>query len=88
MLHTTLGRWSVKLILVFFALFILVQIIAAFGRAVGAFDSNSLNVYQILMPIVIIPAGLCGIAGHWTHRSPIRARRVSFSALAAREATR
>jgi len=62
MSHTTLGRWSVKLIIVFFALFILVQIISAIGRAMGAFDSNSFNLFQILIPITIIPAGVCGVA--------------------------
>lgn len=66
MSHTTLGRWSVKLIIIFIALIILVQIIAAVGRAVGAFDSNSLNVYQILMPVIIIPAGICGVAAFMT----------------------
>jgi cytochrome bd-type quinol oxidase subunit 2 len=59
---TKLGKWSIKLILVFFTLFILVQIIAAVGRSQGAFDSSSLNVFQLLMPIIIIPAGICGVA--------------------------
>jgi len=63
---TKLGRWSVWLIIVFFVLFILVQIIAAVGRSQGAFDSNSLNVFQILIPIIIIPAGICGIAAFFT----------------------
>jgi cytochrome bd-type quinol oxidase subunit 2 len=66
MSHTTLGRWSVKLIIVFFALIILVQIIAAVGRSQGAFDSSSLNVFQLLMPIIIIPAGVCGVAAFVT----------------------
>lgn len=66
MSHTTLGRWSVKLIIIFIALFILVQIIAAVGRSLGAFDSNSLNAYQLLMPIIIIPAGICGVAAFVT----------------------
>lgn len=66
MSQTKLGRWSVWLIIIFIALFILVQIIAAVGRSLGAFDSTSLNVYQILMPIIIIPAGICGIAAFIT----------------------
>ena len=63
---TKLGKWSIKLILVFFTLFILVQIIAAVGRSQGAFDSSSLNVFQLLMPIIIIPAGVCGVAAFVT----------------------
>ena len=63
---TTLGRWSVWLIVAFFVLFILVQIIAAVGRSQGAFDSDSFTIYQILIPITIIPAGICGIAAFVT----------------------
>ena len=63
---TRLGKWSVRLIVVFFLLFILVQIIAAVGRSQGVFDSDSFNAYQILIPITIIPAGICGIAAFFT----------------------
>ncbi len=63
---TKLGRWSVWLIIVFFVLFILMQIIAAVGRSQGAFDSDSFNAYQILIPITIIPAGICGLAAFFT----------------------
>ena len=63
---TRFGKWSVWLIIAFFLLFILVQIIAAIGRSQGAFDSNSINTYQILMPIIIIPAGICGTAAFYT----------------------
>jgi len=66
MAKTRLGKWSLRLIVVFFALIILVQIIAAVGRAMGAFDSKSLNVFQLLMPIIIVPAGMCGIAAFAT----------------------
>lgn len=66
MSQTKLGRWAVWLILIFLALFILVQIISAGGRSQGAFDSNSLNAYQLLMPIMIIPAGICGITAFFT----------------------
>lgn len=54
------------MIIVFFALFLLVQIVAAVGRSLGAFDSNSFNVFQIFIPIIIIPAGICGIAAFFT----------------------
>ena len=63
---TKLGKWSVRLIVVFFLLFILVQIIAAVGRSQGVFDSDSFNAYQILIPITIIPSGICGIAAFIT----------------------
>lgn len=63
---TKLGKWSVRLIIVFFGLFIFVQIIAAVGRSQGAFDSDSFNIYQLLIPITIIPAGICGIAAFLT----------------------
>lgn len=63
---TNLGKWSVRLIIAFFLLFILTQIIAAVGRGQGAFDSDSFNIYQILIPITIIPAGICGIAAFIT----------------------
>lgn len=63
---TRFGKWSMWLIVVFFLLFILVQIIAAVGRILGAFDSDSFNIYQILIPITIIPAGICGIAAFFT----------------------
>lgn len=63
---TKLGKWSVWLIIVFFVLFILVQIIAAVGRSQGAFNSDSLNAYQLLIPITIIPAGICGLAALFT----------------------
>jgi len=63
---TRFGKWSVLLIVVFFVLFILVQITAAVGRNQGAFDSDSFNAYQILIPITIIPAGICGIAAFLT----------------------
>lgn len=63
---TNLGKWSVGLIIAFFLLFILAQIIAAVGRSQGAFDSDSFNIYQILIPITIIPAGICGIAAFIT----------------------
>lgn len=63
---TKLGKWSVWLIIVFFVLFILVQIIAAVGHSQGAFDSDSAKIYQILIPITIIPAGICGIAAFFT----------------------
>jgi len=63
---TKLGKWAVRLIAGFFLLFILVQIIAAVGRNQGAFDSDSFNAYQILIPATIIPAGICGIAAFFT----------------------
>ena len=63
---TFLGKWSVGLIAAFFGLFLLTQIIAAVGRSRGAFDSSSVNIYQILIPVTIIPAGLSGIAAFIT----------------------
>jgi len=63
---TCLGKWSGWLIVVFFLLFIPVQIIAAVGRDQGAFDRDSFNIFQILIPITIIPAGICGIAAFIT----------------------
>ena len=63
---TRLGKWSMWLIVIFFLLFILAQIIAAVGRSQGAFDNGSANIYQILIPITIIPAGICGIAAFLT----------------------
>lgn len=59
---TRLGKWSVGLIGVFFLLFILAQIIAAIGRSQGAFEPERMGIYQILMPVMIIPAGIAGIA--------------------------
>lgn len=59
---TQLGKWSVKLIALFFVLFVLTQTIAALGRSQGALDSQSINVYRILIPVFIIPAGLAAIA--------------------------
>ena len=58
---TRFGKWSVLLIVVFFVLFILVQIIAAVGRGQGAFERDSFNIYQILIPSTIIPAGISGL---------------------------
>ena len=63
---TKLGRRSIRLIVSFFLLFVLVQIIAAVGRNQGAFDSNAINVFKILIPLTIIPAGICGIAAFFT----------------------
>lgn len=63
---TRLGKWSVWLIAVFFLLFILTQIIAAVGRSQGAFDSDSTNIYQILIPIAIIPVGISGLCAFFT----------------------
>ena len=65
---TRLGKWSVRLIVGFFLLFILVQIIAAVGRNQGAFDSGSFNAFQILISVTIIPAGICGIAAFFYKR--------------------
>lgn len=61
-IKTKLGRWSVWLITIFFALFILVQIVAAIGRAQGAFEPERSLFYAIALPAIIIPAGLSGIA--------------------------
>ena len=74
---TRFGKWSVLLIVVFFVLFILVQITAAVGRNQGAFDSDSFNAYQILIPITIIPAGICGIAAFLTSIVKSKERSVS-----------
>ena len=63
---TRLGKWSIGLIAAFFLLFILVQIIAAAGRSQGAFDSDSVNIYKILIPVTIIPAGISGVVAFFT----------------------
>jgi len=81
---TYLGKWSIGLITVFLILFILVQIIAAVGRSQGAFDSGSANIYQILIPITIIPAGVCGIAAFFAGIiSIIKSKERSISVIAA-----
>ncbi len=72
---TRFGKWSVWLIIIFFALFILVQIIAAVGRGQGAFERDSFNIYQILIPSTIIPAGICGIAAFITGMMSILKRK-------------
>ena len=63
---TRLGQWSVRLIVAFLLLFFLAQIVVAVGRSQGAFETGSLNVYQILIPAAIIPAGICGVAAFLT----------------------
>jgi len=63
---TRLGKWSMWLIVIFFLLFILAQIIAAVGRSQGAFDNGSANIYQILIPITIIPAGISGLCAFFS----------------------
>jgi len=61
--ETSVGKWSIWLILVFLVLFIIAQIIAAVGRDRGAFETEDLNnTYITSILRVIIPAGISGIA--------------------------
>lgn len=58
---TKLGKWAVGLIVVFFALFILFQLLVASGQRGGeTFFDN------LMLTIPIFLAGICGIAAFFT----------------------
>jgi len=60
MTKTLLGKWSVTLAGLFIALFAVIQIVSAIGNRLGAFDTDSFNVFK-LIPLLIVPTGLAGV---------------------------
>lgn len=58
---TKLGKWSVGLVIAFWLLFLLTQLTEIIGRQSNAFDSAGANIFQILIPVFVIPAALAGI---------------------------
>ncbi len=63
---TSLGKWSIKFIIVFFIFFIFSQILSLIGHKKGAFDSQSLGFFRLVVPFTIVFAGICGLTAFFT----------------------
>jgi len=61
-----LSKLCLKLMLIFFILFIIVQVVSYIANKNGAFNSEEINAYKILMPVLVIPMALIGISSFFT----------------------